>query len=145
MGLCNKTATVDNFGGRYTQRSKVCIGFSDHPVVKPRENALNFTTTFEFSDLDLCDGGWSWKTMQTVLNIEPLILFRRKQSALLENFCVSHIISQYFKGTGEYKTIWMQYEMKMDGTNFPSMNLWPQCQCALKIKGHVLVKSHEKL
>ena len=49
---------------------------------------------------------------------------------------MSHIISQYFKGMGEYKTIWMQYEkMKMDGTKayFPSMNLWPQCQCALKM------------
>ena len=58
--LCSNTATVNNFGGRYTQRSIVCIGFSDHPVVEPRENSLsNLTTPFKFSDLDLCDGGWS--------------------------------------------------------------------------------------
>ena len=55
--LCSEIATVDTFGGRYTQRSIVCIGFSDHLVVKPSENPLNLATTIGFSDLDPCDGG----------------------------------------------------------------------------------------
>ena len=33
--LSSEIATVNTFGGRYTQRSVVCIGFSDHLVVKP--------------------------------------------------------------------------------------------------------------
>ena len=42
--LCSKIATVNAFGGRYTQRRIVCIGFSDHLVVKPSENPLNLAT-----------------------------------------------------------------------------------------------------
>ena len=55
--LCSEIATVDTFGGRYTQRRVVCIGFSDHLVVKPSENPLNLATTIRFSDLDPYDGG----------------------------------------------------------------------------------------
>ena len=55
--LCSEIATVNTFGGRYTQRSVVYIGFSDHLVVKPSENPLNLATTIRFSDLDPCDGG----------------------------------------------------------------------------------------
>ena len=43
--LCSEIATVDTFGGRYTQRRIVCIGFSDHLVVKPSENPLDLATT----------------------------------------------------------------------------------------------------
>ena len=39
--LCSEIATFDTFLGRYTQRRIVCIGFSDHLVVKPSENQLN--------------------------------------------------------------------------------------------------------
>ena len=57
--LCSEIATVNTFGGRYTQRSVVYIGFSDHLVVKPSENPLNLATTIGFYDLDFCDEGWS--------------------------------------------------------------------------------------
>ena len=57
--LCSKIATVDTFGGRYIQWSIVCIGFSDHLVVKPSENRLNLAATIGFSDPDACDGAWS--------------------------------------------------------------------------------------
>ena len=55
--LCSNIATIDTFGGRYTHRRIVCIGFSDHLVVKPSENPLNLATTIGFSDLDPRDGG----------------------------------------------------------------------------------------
>ena len=55
--LCSEIATVDTFGGRYTQRRIEYIGFSDHLVVKPSENPLNLATTIRFSDLDPYDGG----------------------------------------------------------------------------------------
>ena len=44
--LCSEIATFDTYGGRYTQRRIVCIGFSDHLVVKPSENPLNLATAF---------------------------------------------------------------------------------------------------
>ena len=44
---------------RYIQWGIVCIGFSDHLVVKPSKNPLNLVTTIGFSDLDSCDGVWS--------------------------------------------------------------------------------------
>ena len=55
--LCSEIATVDTFGGRYTQRRIEYIGFSDHLVVKPSKNPLNLATTIRFSDLDPYDGG----------------------------------------------------------------------------------------
>ena len=55
--FCSEIATVDTFGGRYTQRRIVSIGFSDHLVVKPSKNPLNLATTIGFSDLDPRDGG----------------------------------------------------------------------------------------
>ena len=55
--LCSKIAAVNTFGGRYIQRNEVCIGFSDHLVVKPSKNPLHLTTTIRFSDLDPYDGG----------------------------------------------------------------------------------------
>ena len=61
--LCSEIATVNTFGGRYTQRSVVYIGFSDHLVVKPSKNPLNLATTIGFYDLDLCDEGWSQNPM----------------------------------------------------------------------------------
>ena len=44
--LCSEIATVDTFGGCYTQRRIVCISFSDHLVVKPSENQLNLVTAY---------------------------------------------------------------------------------------------------
>ena len=53
-----KIATVDTYGGRYTQCDTVYIAFSDHLVVKPRKNSLNLASTFGFIiDSDPCDGG----------------------------------------------------------------------------------------
>ena len=57
--LCSKIATVNTFGGRYTQRNVVCTGFSDHLVVKPSKNPLNLVTILGFSDPDTCNGVWS--------------------------------------------------------------------------------------
>ena len=59
--LCSKIATVPTLleVAGYTQRTIVCIVFSNHLVVKPRVNSLNLATSFGISDLDLCDGGWS--------------------------------------------------------------------------------------
>ena len=54
--LCSKIATVNTFGGRYTQRNIVCTGFSDHLAAKPSKNPLNLATTFGFSDLEPYDG-----------------------------------------------------------------------------------------
>ena len=49
-------ATVNTFGGRYTQRNVVWTGFSNHLVVKPSKNPFNLATTFGFSDLEPSDG-----------------------------------------------------------------------------------------
>ena len=56
--IFSKIATVDTYGGRYTQCDTVYIAFSDHLVVKPRKNSLNLASTFGFIiDSDLCNGG----------------------------------------------------------------------------------------
>ena len=57
--FCKEIATVDTFGGRYTQRGIVSIGFSDLLVVKPSKNPLNLATTIGFSDRDPYEGAWS--------------------------------------------------------------------------------------
>ena len=61
--LCSEIVTVNTFGGHYTQRSVVYIGFRDQLVVKPNENPLNLASTIGFYDLDLCDDGWSQNPM----------------------------------------------------------------------------------
>ena len=71
--LCSEIATVNTFGGRYTQQSVVYIGFSDHLVVKPSENPLNLATTIGFYDLDLCDEGWSQNPMYSPLSNTRLL------------------------------------------------------------------------
>ena len=50
--LCSEIATIETFGGHYTQWSVVFIGFSDHLVV-----TYTMQNSILFSDLDPFDGG----------------------------------------------------------------------------------------
>ena len=50
--LCSEIATIETFGGHYTQWSVVFIGFSDHLVV-----TYTMQNSILFSDLNPFDGG----------------------------------------------------------------------------------------
>ena len=65
--LCSKIATVNTFGGRYTQRNLVSTGFSDHLVAKPSKNPLNLATTIGFSDSPTAVTGAGHKTQCRLL------------------------------------------------------------------------------